>query len=138
MEFLDAQEPKRIAKEKFIGEGKPHWHLKDCNILWLFQDKGRLKNGYSINRVSKLWNHISGFDVVIKITVEAWDNYKADQHESAFVDHMLSHIELTEKEAYKINHPPVQEFLEVVNRHGAWRQPVSDMAKTPSLRNGGH
>ncbi len=137
MDYLDAKEPRDIAKEKFIGEGKPHWHLKDCNIMWLYQDKGRMKNGYAVTRVAKLWHHVTGFDVVIKILVETWDHYKADQNEAAFVDHMLSHIELTEKEAYKINHPPVQEFIEVINRHGAWRQPVTDMVETPSLRKSG-
>jgi hypothetical protein len=129
MEFLDAAEPKRLAKEHFIGEQKPHWHLKDCNILWLYQDKGSMKNGFSISRASKLWNHITGFDIVIRILVGAWDEHKADQQEVAFVDHLLTHIELTETDKYKINAPSVQEFVEVVQRHGAWRPPVNEMVQ---------
>jgi len=134
MEFLDAQEPKRIAGEKFIGEGKPHWHLKDCNILWLFQDKGRSSKGYTISRASKLWHHITGFDVVIRILLSAWDEHKADGKEAPFVDHLLSHIDLTETDAYKIINPPVQEFIDVINRHGAWRPGVDAMAQAQGMK----
>lgn len=134
MEFFDAKEPKRIAQETFIGEGKPHWHLKDCNILWLFQDKGRSAKGYTISRVSKLWHHITGFDVVIRIQLGAWDEHKADGKEAAFVDHLLSHIDLTENDTYNITHPPVQEFIGVVNRHGAWRPTVDEIAQAQNTK----
>ncbi len=137
MEYLDAQAPKRIAKEHFIGEGKPHWHLKDCNLLWLFQDKGKMAKGYSISRTSKLWHHITGFDVVVRILLSAWDEHVAAGSERAFVDHLLSHVSLNDKDAYQITHPPVQEFVDVVNRHGAWRAAVSEMAQAQSRRNGG-
>jgi|GEM_PF-7060516 len=134
MEFLDAQEPKRIAREEFIGEGKPHWHLKDCNILWLFQDKGRSSKGYTISRTSKLWHHITGFDVVIRILLGAWDEHKADGKAVAFVDHLLSHIDLNENDTYKIVPPAVQEFIEVINRHGAWRPGVDEVAQARNLK----
>jgi len=127
MEFRDANELKQIALDQFIGANKPHWHLRDCKILWLFAEGGNLQKGYAVSRVPGLWKHVTGFDVVIKVLPETWEDYRINGKGPAFVDHLLSHVELGEDDRYVLAQPPVQEFPSVVHRHGAWRQPVSDL-----------
>jgi len=107
---------KQLAEEHFIGEGKPYYFLRDCNILWVEQDV-RVPKGYSVGKVNGLWRWQTGYDIVIRIRTDWWESFETHEERLAYLDHILAHIELTDEDSYVIKEPDLQMFSAVAARH---------------------
>ena len=76
---------------------------------------------------------LTGYDFVLEIALEVWNEFSINQRR-AIIDHLLSRCIGEEQEdgsmKWKIRPPQVQEFPEVVARHGQWNDDLVDMGKS--------
>lgn len=140
--FTKADAPAKIAK-KLIP--KHHKHLEDKLIVYVFRDDMPKKNGKLVLGRAKI---VSGLNAwlyngspepfhMIEFTEEWWKRASEDQRE-ALVDHELCHleIELTPDEDTgeliekpKIRAHDVEEFTEILDRHGLWKSDVEEFVR---------
>jgi len=137
-------EPYRIM-ESLIA--KHHSHLGDAKmaIAWRFGWKadadGRLRLGQA-KKGTDLDRALHHYDFVILLNHEAWNqgNLTAAQRQ-ALVDHELCHCQVchdsdgeakTDEESrtvYRVRKHDVEEFLDVVSRHGLYTSELSKLAQ---------
>lgn len=113
------QELIKIA-ERLIDEHHPH--LKDANIGFMYRDKAAKSGDMFIygkaKKVSASDQVFLDFDFIIWIAKEDFERFTPEMRE-AIVDHELCHCSGTYGN-WKMRHHDVQEFIEVVTRHGLW------------------
>lgn len=117
----------------------PNYHaqLATARILYVFSSDSWTKNGRELSgKVQKL----SGFnewaverDFVIFVAQNKWNDMTESQR-SALVDHLLSSCTGDEDDdtgeyKWKVLDPEVQEFTDVLFRHGAWHEGLVDFVK---------
>lgn len=128
---------------------KHHQHLKDAKIAmaWNFSWKadvdGRLILG-KCKKVAPIDRELHGFDFVIMLNFDIWNSAEfADKQRIALVDHELCHAEMAVDEEtgeqkadeagrlqWRMRKHDIEEFREIVQRHGLYKADLVDFAKT--------
>jgi hypothetical protein len=150
MSFSNAPEVKEIAT-RYINEH--HSHLANVLIIYLFNAKTIIKKGKEQLGEAKLVSGLNAYlatrDMeerpeqlfVMTISKSAWDLLEDNQPaREALIDHELSHMDRDlETGALSINPHDVEEFFDVVRRHGPWMRDIQNLidaaknARTPML-----
>lgn len=137
-EYWWADEPKRIAEDLIP---KNHDHLIEFTdqIRYVFRDKAAKSNGKQVwgkaRKVSGLNAFIAGgpgeFHLV-EFAADIWDRL-SPRSKRALVDHELCHLNVEEEEkdgelvtVLTIKAHDIEEFTEIVQRHGFWRPDLID------------
>lgn len=126
---------------------KSHEHLSDAKIaiVWRFgwqQDAdGRQKLGQA-KKGSDLDRAFCKFDFVILLNHEVWNQGGLNKKQQlALVDHELCHCQVTMdtsgepktdeegRTCYRIRKHNIEEFTDVVNRHGLHTQELAELAQ---------
>lgn len=125
--FDDAESVESIA-----GGLIPNYHpeLATARIRYVFVSEASKKNGKEVwGKVQKL----SGFtewalekDFVVTVALDKW-NELTDSQRTALTDHLLERCTGEEDEEsgdmkWKVRDPDVQEFPNILHRHGAWNE----------------
>lgn len=118
--------------ESIAGGLIPNYHpeLATARIMYVFVSEASKKNGKDVlGKAQKL----SGFsewalenDFVITVAQDKWQELTENQR-TALVDHMLERCSGEEDEdtgemKWRIRDPDVQEFPNILHRHGAWNE----------------
>jgi len=106
---------------------KSHHHLRGARIGFLFRDKagkskGKMVQGKALKISSSLEPYIE-LDFMIWLSEEDWHEMGQAPRE-ALLDHELCHCGGDGEEGYKIRPHDVEEFIEIITRHGAWTLPL--------------
>ena len=119
LKFWEAIEVLDIAKDLIA---KDHSHLTDLPILYMFVKKMSEWGRMQLRSPKEVF--ISGYRFVMEVNHSAWVNLTEKQR-IALVDHELCHAGYNPEtgEANIIDHD-VEEFGEVIKRHGFWRDDV--------------
>jgi hypothetical protein len=150
-EYTDAPTVRRIA-EKLIGQYHPHLH--GCRVEYLFvnkydkdgvrqpvESKGKQRWGQAV-KVSGRNAYLASAEkntgdpadlefFVVEICAYAWQ-FLDEKQKEALVDHELCHLALDEdkgKGTPTMRPHDVEEFSEIVKRHGLWRPDLEQMVK---------
>lgn len=129
-----------------------HPHLADARIAlawrygWAEDQDGRLKLGQAkkLSDFDREFRTEGGdeIDLVILLNFEAWNrgDFTAEQ-QAALLDHELCHFQVAEDEdgepkldernrqIFRIRGHDVEEFTEIVARHGIWKKDLEKFAK---------
>ena len=129
--YWPAVEVESIAKELIPQH---HEVLAEANISYVFVEKMRSKGRESLGKLkltSALENHMSGMDYVMFVNDETWKHLSKGQ-KVALVDHELCHGDgqrtSTGEMVYGIRNHDLEEFTEVVKRHGLWEPTLEHFA----------
>lgn len=140
MSYTNAEEVREIAT-KYINEY--HSHLANAPIEYLFNAKTVLKKGKEVLGEIKLVTGLNAFLItrdyaepqeqifVMIISKSAWD-LLADkpQYREAIVDHELQHANRDlDTGALSLLPHDIEEFNDIVRRHGAWKQDIANFLK---------
>jgi len=138
-------EPYRIMDELIAAH---HGHLVDAKIAlawrmeWAEDKDGHLTLGQA-KKGSDLDRELHDYDFVILLNHEAWNRAGFDEKQrAALVDHELCHCQVAiddetgeprEDEygriVWRIRKHDIEEFKDVVARHGIWNHALEDFAK---------
>lgn len=145
--YRPADEPARIAG-KLIN--KHHDHLAGQRIEYVFRSTASKSNGKVVLGKARKVTGLNAYlaqpepdevpvdaDVdffVIEFAEDEWAKLDTDQRE-ALVDHELCHLQVewddeTEEITLKLRPHDLEEFNEIVRRHGLWRDDVREFAET--------
>ncbi len=124
-DYTEAPEVKATALE-IIREH--HQHLASANIGYMFRNTKSWKSqGQDIRgkayKVTGWQAAATGWDFLIMIYRPAWDEMDEDTR-LALVDHELMHCGLDANHNWTIHGHDFEDFLAVVKRHGAWKEPL--------------
>jgi DNA segregation ATPase FtsK/SpoIIIE-like protein len=113
--------------------GKYHPNLDEARIAFVFQDEATETNGRIIlgttTKVSPKMQPFMEYDFLIVIAEDRWIASSRQAHE-ALIDHELCHCGGDSLNGWKLRHHDVEEFFEVIERHGAWK---SDLFKLQNI-----
>ena len=104
-----------------------HHHLVCANIVYLFRSppalsKGRVLLGKAL-KATALHKAIAGDvepDFIIEISLAPWMD-ASPRSRRALVDHELCHCVGAANSGFDLRGHDVEEFAEIVRRHGAWK-----------------
>jgi hypothetical protein len=100
-----------------------HPTLKEARIGFLFRDEApRSKGRVTMGKAQKVPLHLKplmDYDFIIWIAEDIWDSLP-EERRRALVDHQLSHCYLDPIWGATIRPHDVEEFVDVVDRHGFW------------------
>lgn len=138
----EATEPYKILNEI---RRKEHNHLSEAKIAlawrhgWRADADGRMILGQCRKR-GDLDRELDGFDFIILLNKEAWERLNEKQRR-ALVDHELCHAQLVidadgspklndrDRLVTRTKKHNCEEFREVVDRHGLWKQDLEAFAQ---------
>ena len=120
-----------------------HPHLERAGILFLFRDEAATSNGKRVaGKASKMTpkeNAIAGltglktYDFKIELAFDLGQQ-RDETWQRALIDHELCHCDGSPEEGYAIKAHDVEEFAQIVERHGAWNRDLDlFMARTTQL-----
>lgn len=128
------------ASVESIAQGLiPNYHagLHTARILYCFSSDCWTKNGREVmgkvQKFSGLNEYIAERDFVVLVAMDKWNDLTEAQR-TALVDHLLSRCTGEEDDdtgeiKWKLTDPEVQEFTDVLFRHGAWHQSLQDFVR---------
>lgn len=139
-----APEVESIARE-LISEH--HRHLVNCNIRYLFTDKTQKRAGKEVwgtaRKISSMSAFLAGEDdpegnnafFVMTVSEPVW-SFLSPERRRALVDHELCHmyVDIDDNGAAKLillGHD-LEEFVQVIQRHGLWRDDVTKFVEVGS------
>lgn len=140
--IIMAPEARRIAQTLIA---KYHRHLREAAIIYAFTDQTRKKNGKlvlgTMKKLSATDKFLSkgysegddnGGDFLMLLDGNEWSGLTAEQ-QIALVDHELCHASVdydpeTEEPTYAIRAHDVEEFAEIIRRHGLWEPQLEEFA----------
>lgn len=143
--YVDAPEVREIA-ERYIEKYHRHLIDMDVRIEYVFVSKTPKRNGKEVwgtcRKISNLNAHLAGQEApffVITIAEQVWGVLPQKARE-ALVDHELCHAESQynqkedddgEDDVIKLSIRPhdVEEFAQIIRRHGLWRDDVKDFVQ---------
>jgi hypothetical protein len=124
-----------------------HSHLKSAKIAlcwrkgWKNDRDGHIKLGQA-KKASDMDRALKEYDLVILLNFEAWNESGfTEKQMNALVDHELCHCELAKdndgepiedelkRACYRIRKHDVEEFQEVISRHGTWKRDLERFAE---------
>lgn len=126
---------------------KHHDHLCDAKIViawrfgWNEDDDGNIRLG-QCRKASDIDRDLHNFDFIILLNSEAWNasNFSEAQMK-ALIDHELCHAEVSRDEdgevkidehgntVYRVRKHDIEEFQEIVARHGCWKHELRAFAE---------
>lgn len=119
------------AAVESLAEGLiPNYHpeLINARMLYIFVDKASKKGGKELmgkaQKVSGVWEFYTEKDFVLTVPADVWGTLEEAQ-KTALVDSLLERCAGEEDEKsgetkWSIREPDVQEFSNILERHGAW------------------
>jgi hypothetical protein len=117
-----------------------HSGLAEARIKYMFRTgkwelKGKIIYGKA-EKVSAKWKHLTGYDFVITINRDAWFANKIEIRQ-AVLDHELMHCARGEDDKqgnpkWYIQPHTVEDFVEIIHRHGLWTHSLQNMVKASS------
>ena len=131
--FFPAPDVQKIAEELIP---RFHPHLIDAQIEYTFRDGKWNKNDRpvvgDVKLVSPYFHVLTGLDFGVIVNYKNWANITSVEQHKAIVDHLLSFCyfadnEKTGERKWKKIVPTIHEFPEVVARHGAYNEDVSEL-----------
>lgn len=134
--LYDHHESSKEIAERLLP--KHHPELASARFQYLCRSKAAKAGGKLVpGKVYKPagWaKFLTETDFVLEIALDCWNNLEPNQR-TALVDHLLSRCvgiedDQTGEMKWKIRPPEVQEFPEVTDRHGAWNDSLTGMART--------
>ena len=141
----DGPEPYRIMDALVHAH---HHHLIDANIVMAWRmgwnpDKDEKLVLGQCKKASDLDRDLHGYDIIILLNSEVWNRAGfTDAHRRALIDHELCHaaIEVDAegepkedeqgRKVYRIRKHDIEEFREVVDRHGIWKGDIESFAES--------
>lgn len=115
-----------------------HPHLNGANIGLLFRDEPAKSQGQTVAAKAELindkWRSLFGrpYDFLITIAEPIWHDLTASQRR-ALLDHELCHC-IWGKNGWTIRGHDFEEFNEIIQRHGLWRDQAVQMARAMQPR----
>lgn len=137
MQYGYSEEVKKVA-ERIIPQF--HAHLNGVRIDYVFIDKAPKVKGKEVAGRARKVSGLNAFLAckyempeaedffVIEIAVPFWERYTAEQR-IALIDHELCHCEIDEDGNLTMRGHDLEEFAEIVKRHGLWDNDVETFAK---------
>lgn len=107
---------------------KSHHHLRGARMGFMFRDsagssQGKMVLGKAMKISGSLEPYIE-LDFLIWLSEQDWHPMDQARRE-ALLDHELCHCGGDGDEGYKIRPHDVEEFIEIIKRHGAWTIPLA-------------
>lgn len=115
------------------------------NLSWSADADGRLVLG-KCKKGADLERQMHGFDFVILLNQERWlewvKDFGGEKYKRALIDHELCHAAVKEdkdgnvvkdeqgRTVYRIRKHDLEEFREIVDRHGIWKSDIAAFAKS--------
>jgi hypothetical protein len=151
MSFSNASSEVKEIATRYIN--KHHTHLANVMIVYLFNAKSIVKKGKEKLGEVKLISGMNAYLItrdlqepqeqlfVMIISKSAWDLLENQPGaREALIDHELCHLDRDlETSALSVNPHDVEEFFDIVRRHGAWAKDIQNLidaakeAKNPML-----
>lgn len=106
---------------------KYHRHLMIVRIGLLFRSEAPVTGGKrtlgQASTVNAKWKPLLSeeFDFIIWLAADAWYEDLDDRQRRALLDHELCHCSLSNEGKPEIRPHDIEEFAEIVQRHGFWR-----------------
>lgn len=147
--------PETVIRPAFAAQevaqqyiGTYHEHLLDAKIQWLFTTAKSTRGGQVVLGTARRSNALqrfhssgnesvqSGFDFVVQIEEKRWQTMLLTQ-KHALIDHLLCRMEAHEvvnqrtgnvTVSWRVVAPEIEEFVEVLERHGVWLPEQQKMA----------
>jgi hypothetical protein len=127
-----------------------HEHLLDARIALAWRHglkpnkDGQLVLGKA-HKASDLSRELAAYDFVIMLNFDAWIQMEAPMRR-ALVDHELCHCQVAMdgdkvqmdtkgRKVYRIRKHDIEEFREIVARHGTYKKDLEDFVKAATKRN---
>jgi hypothetical protein len=141
--MMEAPDVATIARQ-LISEH--HRHLLDAHLLYLFTRKPRSKAGKTVlgtaQKASGITEYLStrpgqdgdlhAADFILVFSYQEWKDLTESQRR-ALVDHELTHCDFKEDKwgtiTWKIRGHDVEEFREIIQRHGLWQPEVESFVR---------
>jgi hypothetical protein len=110
-----------------------HPELATARIIYVFVEKASMKNGRPVlgksKKVTGSLEFLLEADFMIEIALDQWNELTPKQRQ-ALTDHLLERCTGEEKEedasmVWNIREPDVNEFMSILQRHGAWNDALS-------------
>lgn len=137
MEYYEAQ-PFMVEICRAMLEAY-HPHLDGIRIAIVCREKAAKKHGKTIGAdtsipTAKLMPLFKEkYDIVICIALDVWDQLTMDQRQ-ALIDHESCHCAVNpETGAFELRGHDLEEFAEIVARHGMWRNDGTEEAMKQAL-----
>lgn len=141
-EYSPAPDAERIA-QKLIADH--HTHLTDVRVEFVFRDKASKSNGKVVLGKARKISGLNAFLArdpdatygedffVIELAEDEWLEMPASKRR-ALVDHELCHCTIDFDEdkgivTLGLRAHDVEEFKEIVDRHGLWKDDLAEFAK---------
>jgi len=123
-----------------IAEGLVANHHPDltlARIRYICRNKATKRGGRpvpgNVYKMGGKYEYLVGCDFIIEVALPVWNDFNINQRR-AVIDHLLSRCMGEEQEdgmmKWRLRPPEVQEFPEVVERHGQWNDELIDMGKS--------
>ena len=130
--YWPAEEAKTLAQTVLIPTHHPR--LAQAQIAYLFVESLTRKGKELLAKIKKagaLERYLGEVDYVLIVNYEAWQHL-TDAQRRALIDHELCHCTVTSdksgKPRYGLRGHDLEEFTEIVERHGLWQVDVEDFA----------
>lgn len=129
--FWAADEAREIAEADVISVWHPH--LEDYEICYVFKEdltKAQRVALATIKKSTPFEYYLSGVDLVVTVNADYWPDLTHAQR-IALLDHEFCHTFETVNEkgvaSLKFRGHDLEEFTDVVRRHGAWMPDIERM-----------
>ena len=125
-----------------------HPHLADAEIALVFKlksspDEDGIETLGACRKCSERDRELHGFDFIIELNQVVWDNPEfGESRQRALLDHELCHAQVSMDEegeekmdahgrpAWRVRKHAIEEFREIIERHGLYKVDLEDFAKT--------
>ena len=109
--------------------GNYHQELANARMMYVFVDKASKKGGKELlgkaQKVAGVWEWAVEKDFIITVPYDRW-NELTDNQKTALVDHLLERCTGEEDKngemKWTVREPDIQEFGNILQRHGAWHR----------------
>jgi hypothetical protein len=139
------RQPYQIMEE-LVGKYHPHLATAKIALAWRFDMKANADGLVTLGQARKasdLDRELHQFDFVIILNSDMWNRAGFEErHMRALIDHELCHCEVQKDKdgeektdasgryIWRIRKHDVEEFREIVARHGLWKADLEAFAKT--------
>lgn len=111
---------------------KYHPHLAEASIAFVFRSEAGSSMGkFVIAKASKFPEKLkplvdTDYDFLIWVSEEDWNKFDYEKR-CALIDHELCHCGGNIDDGWTMVAHDVEEFSEIIERHGLWRKELNDM-----------
>jgi predicted metallopeptidase len=129
-EYADSPEVQEKAEAIIDTYGLIDASLARIKYLYKIAEKSKFRGKCALSGAQ--WKHLTGYDFVIVIWKQWWDQ-ATDKEREALLYHELLHVERTETKKgtkWVLRDHPVEAFPEEVQQFGAWSPELVQLAET--------